>query len=106
MPGRWPSLAHLDRAPELWKCGRRVRDWWPTTRAYLRLGETKYPFDFRTHSGLEIELRDFYEVTTAAWSSAGTSRPFRPTPRQSSISAPTTAPSHFWLRRRRRTPGS
>ena len=66
MPGRWlSSLAYLDRAPELWKCARRVRDWWPTTRAYPQLGETKYPFDFRTHSGLEIELRDFSEVTTA-----------------------------------------
>jgi FkbM family methyltransferase len=65
VPGRSPSFIHLDRAPELWKCARRVRDWWPTTRAYLRLSETKYPFDFRTRSGLEIELRDFYEVTTA-----------------------------------------
>ncbi len=63
---RWiQSFSHLDRVPQVFRCARRIESWWPFTRGYIKLGETSYPYQFRTRSGLELELRDFYELGTA-----------------------------------------
>jgi FkbM family methyltransferase len=63
---RWiQAVSYISRAPEVWNCARRVQKWWLATRAYLQAGETEYPFDFHTSSGVRLRLDDFYELVTA-----------------------------------------
>lgn len=65
MPRWLAAPKHLRRLPEVVRCRREVRNWWPVTRAYLGIGRNEYPIDFRASTGVRLSLRDQDEVVTA-----------------------------------------
>ncbi|NQT12776.1 MAG: FkbM family methyltransferase [Planctomycetes bacterium] len=65
MPRWLLALKHVRRLPEVVRCSREVQDWWPLTRAYLGIGRSSYPLDFRAATGVRLSLRDQDEVVTA-----------------------------------------
>lgn len=65
MPRWLAAPRHFRRLPEVARCRREVRNWWPVTRAYLGIGWNEYPIDFLATSGVRLSLRDQDEVVTA-----------------------------------------
>lgn len=64
---RWLSGAFLffERYPELTNCMQSVLNWSQFMRAYLDLGNSRYPLMLETRSGLRFQLNSLDDVITA-----------------------------------------
>jgi FkbM family methyltransferase len=59
------GIKSLQRIPELFVCVAQIENWPELIKRYLKLSSNAYPFSIKTRDRLVVNLKDFYDVTTA-----------------------------------------
>lgn len=58
------ALLQIERAPEVIRCQRETRQWWPVTLSYLGFSSVPFPFSLELRDRSRVQLSEPYDLKT------------------------------------------